>query len=177
MLQTKSNEFLQLLFLFVESNNELLNLATSVLITSTSPCQKWCWTSPSLPREANEVSFLRGAPARRGARQIPARAAPGTHLPAIAGGGERWYNAAMDNPPIPPFSIATQELRSGVYEHYKGNQYRVVGICRHSETLEELVMYQAMYGDHTWWVRPVTMFFEDVEVSGKRQPRFRRLHD
>lgn len=83
----------------------------------------------------------------------------------------------MDTPPIPPFSTVAQGLQPGVYEHYKGKRYRVVGVGRHSETLDELVLYQALYGDRSWWVRPVAMFCEEVEVDGQRQPRFLFLHD
>lgn len=64
-------------------------------------------------------------------------------------------------------------LRLGEYEHYKGNRYRVVGTARHSETLEELVVYQALYGENGLWVRPLKMFLEEVEVGGKKVPRFR----
>lgn len=64
-------------------------------------------------------------------------------------------------------------LQMGVYEHYKGNQYRVVGVARHSETLEELVVYEALYGDHGLFVRPLGMFLEDVVIEGVTKPRFR----
>ena len=63
-------------------------------------------------------------------------------------------------------------FRTGRYRHYKGNEYEVVGIARHSETLEEHVVYRALYGDHGLWVRPRTMFEETVEVGGKKVPRF-----
>lgn len=61
----------------------------------------------------------------------------------------------------------------GEYEHYKGNRYRVLSIARHSETLEPMVVYQALYGDHGMWVRPAAMFQETVEVDGARIPRFK----
>lgn len=82
----------------------------------------------------------------------------------------------MDQP-LPPFSAPAQALKLGFYEHYKGNQYRVLAIARHSETLEELVVYQAQYGERGTWVRPLTMFIEDVDYAGKRLPRFRFLHE
>jgi len=63
-------------------------------------------------------------------------------------------------------------VKPGIYEHYKGNRYRVVGTARHSETLEEMVMYQALYGDHSYWVRPAAMFTENVTIDGKTRPRF-----
>jgi len=66
--------------------------------------------------------------------------------------------------------------RSGRYRHYKGNEYEVVGVARHSETMEEVVVYRALYGEGGLWVRPLSMFMEEVEVEGKRIPRFEYLH-
>ncbi len=60
----------------------------------------------------------------------------------------------------------------GTYRHYKGNEYKVLGVARHSETEEELVVYQKLYGDFSWWVRPLGMFTEEVVVEGVRKPRF-----
>lgn len=65
----------------------------------------------------------------------------------------------------------------GIYMHYKGMRYKVVGIARNSETLEELVVYQALYGTHELWVRPVIMFLEYVVINGKRQPRFKLINE
>lgn len=62
-----------------------------------------------------------------------------------------------------------------VYEHYKGHRYRVVGVARHSETLEEMVVYEALYGEGGLWVRPLSMFLEQVVVNGHLQPRFRHV--
>ena len=59
-----------------------------------------------------------------------------------------------------------------VYKHFKGNLYRVEDIAKHSETLEDMVVYQAMYGDHGIWVRPRTMFEEVIEREGKTFRRF-----
>ena len=59
----------------------------------------------------------------------------------------------------------------GRYRHYKGNEYEV-DVARHSETLEDMVVYRALYGDHGLWVRPLVMFTQDVEVDGKRMSRF-----
>ena len=66
-------------------------------------------------------------------------------------------------------------LKVGKYKHYKGNEYEVIGVAKHSETLEELVVYRALYGDHDLWVRPFTMFIEEVEIDGKKIPRFNRV--
>ncbi len=65
-------------------------------------------------------------------------------------------------------------VRPGRYRHYKGNDYQVIGIARHSETEEELVVYRCLYGDHSLWVRPLAMFMEEVEVAGRLVPRFVR---
>ena len=62
---------------------------------------------------------------------------------------------------------AVEPLAPGRYRHYKGNEYEVIGVARHSETLEELVVYRALYGDQGLWVRPRAMFLERVEVEGK----------
>jgi hypothetical protein len=63
-------------------------------------------------------------------------------------------------------------IRPGRYRHYKGNDYEVIGIARHSETEEEMVVYRTLYGDGSMWVRPLTMFTEDVTVNGRTAPRF-----
>ncbi|MCL1839906.1 DUF1653 domain-containing protein [Candidatus Saccharibacteria bacterium] len=68
------------------------------------------------------------------------------------------------------------ELRvGGRYRHYKNKEYVVLGTAKHSETLEDLVVYQAQYGDNQIWVRPYEMFLEDVKVEGKMVPRFREI--
>ncbi len=66
------------------------------------------------------------------------------------------------------------EVKTGVYRHYKGNNYRVIGTAKHSETLEDLVVYEALYDNpkSKLWVRPKIMFLEEVEVDGKMVPRF-----
>ena len=68
-------------------------------------------------------------------------------------------------------------IPSGRYRHYKGNDYTVIGVARHSETLEELVIYRAEYGERGLWVRPAAMFQEIVEVDGVTVPRFRRVEE
>jgi hypothetical protein len=64
---------------------------------------------------------------------------------------------------------------TGRYRHYKGGEYEVVGVARHSETLEPMVVYRPLYNESGLWVRPHAMFFEQVEVSGQWQPRFARV--
>ena len=66
---------------------------------------------------------------------------------------------------------------TGRYRHYKGNEYEVVGVVRHSETLEPLVLYRPLYNDTGLWVRPHAMFFGGVEVGGLSQPRFAFIGD
>ena len=67
--------------------------------------------------------------------------------------------------PLPPTPL-------GRYRHYKGGEYEVVAVARHSETQEALVVYRPLYNDSGWWVRPHAMFFGQVEVDGRLQPRF-----
>ncbi len=63
-------------------------------------------------------------------------------------------------------------MKLGRYRHYKGNDYIVIGVAHHSETQEELVVYQQDYGDKGLWVRPKEMFLETVEVDGEQIARF-----
>ena len=63
-------------------------------------------------------------------------------------------------------------IQPGRYRHYKGNEYTVIDVARHSETLEELVVYRQEYGDHGLWVRPKARFLEMVELDGRMVPRF-----
>lgn len=72
-----------------------------------------------------------------------------------------------DLPPLP-------ESRPGRYRHYKGGEYEVVGVVRHSETLEPMVLYRPLYNDSGLWVRPYDMFFGTVTVDGRVLPRFAR---
>jgi hypothetical protein len=64
------------------------------------------------------------------------------------------------------------EPKPGRYRHYKGNEYLVLAVARHTETEEELVVYRQLYGDGALWVRPRAMFIEEIEHQGMRQPRF-----
>ena len=64
------------------------------------------------------------------------------------------------------------EIKKGKYRHFKGNEYRVLGMARHSETQEEMVIYQALYGEHGIWVRPAHMWNETVDRDGYCGPRF-----
>lgn len=64
------------------------------------------------------------------------------------------------------------EIRCGRYRHFKGGEYEVIGMAKHSETLEEMVVYRALYGEHGLWVRPASMWNETVERDGKTYRRF-----
>ena len=64
------------------------------------------------------------------------------------------------------------ELKPGIYRHFKGNLYRLIGIASHSETLEPMVVYKALYGEQGLWVRPASMWTETVEKDGYTGPRF-----
>ncbi len=65
------------------------------------------------------------------------------------------------------------KLKLGKYRHFKGKEYEVVGLAKHSETLEEVVVYRALYGNNDLWVRPLKMFLEEMEIDGKKVPRFK----
>ena len=73
--------------------------------------------------------------------------------------------AGDDLPPLPV-------TPTGRYRHYKGGEYEVIGVARHSETLAPLVVYRPLYGAGGLWVRPHAMFFETVQVDGQPVPRF-----
>ena len=70
--------------------------------------------------------------------------------------------------PLPPLPSITP----GRYRHYKGGEYEVIGVVRHSESLEAMVLYRPLYNASGHWVRPMAMFLETVEHDGRRQPRF-----
>jgi hypothetical protein len=68
-------------------------------------------------------------------------------------------------------------IKLGKYQHYKGKLYEVLGVAKHSETLEDLVVYKKLYDDGGLWVRPLVMFLENVEVEGKTMPRFKLIEE
>jgi len=70
-----------------------------------------------------------------------------------------------------------EPIAPGLYEHFKGGRYTVLGVAKHSETGERLVVYRAEYGDRDLWVRPAEMFAEEVNSAGKMVPRFKYLGD
>ena len=77
----------------------------------------------------------------------------------------------MNNPSLTPI----QETPQGTYRHYKGGLYEVIGTARHSETLEAMTVYRALYGEKGLWVRPAAMFSEQVNIDGVVQPRFVKM--
>jgi hypothetical protein len=68
-------------------------------------------------------------------------------------------------------------IKPGRYRHYKGQDYEVIGVARHSENEEEYVVYRQLYGAGELWIRPMGMFLEAVSVEGATVPRFRRLEE
>lgn len=79
----------------------------------------------------------------------------------------------MPEEPLPPLTATPP----GRYRHYKGNLYEVIGTARHSETLEPLTLYRALYGERGLWARPAAMFHEDVVIDGVARPRFTRVSE
>ncbi|ESP92940.1 MULTISPECIES: DUF1653 domain-containing protein [Pseudoalteromonas] len=69
------------------------------------------------------------------------------------------------------------QVKKGIYRHYKGKEYQVLFVATHSESEEPLVIYQTLYGNYDHWARPLNMFTEDVIVDGKTQPRFQFVRD
>lgn len=77
---------------------------------------------------------------------------------------------------LPNFSSLARSIKVGsYYEHYKGLRYKILAIARHSETLEELVIYQAQYGEEDVWVRPLAMFLENMTSNEQTFPRFKLI--
>ncbi len=68
------------------------------------------------------------------------------------------------------------EIQKGIYRHYKGNEYEVIAVAKHSETEEEMVVYRALYGEYGIWVRPYEMFVEKLELDGVKVDRFTFLY-
>ncbi len=66
-------------------------------------------------------------------------------------------------------------IQPGRYRHFKGNEYEVIGVAKDSETMQEVVVYRALYGERGLWVRSAQMFGEMIERDGKRMPRFQRI--
>ncbi|MGZ8157627.1 MAG: DUF1653 domain-containing protein [Methylobacter sp.] len=66
----------------------------------------------------------------------------------------------------------SQDIKLGKYRHFKGKEYEVIGLARHSETLEDMVVYKDLYGEGLLWVRPVSMFIDQIQVDGQLVPRF-----
>ncbi|MBP3637213.1 MAG: DUF1653 domain-containing protein [Clostridia bacterium] len=68
--------------------------------------------------------------------------------------------------------MSAADIKPGIYRHFKGNRYEVIGIAKHSETLEPMVVYRALYGDGELWVRPAAMWNETIQRDGKTFQRF-----
>ena len=78
------------------------------------------------------------------------------------------------NNELPPLEF---ELKPGRYRHFRGNEYELIGLARHSETLAPMVVYRALYGEYGLWVRPAEMWSEWVEQEGYAGPRFVLIED
>ena len=78
---------------------------------------------------------------------------------------------------LPTYEEAVASIRPGRYRHFKGKEYEVIGIARHSETEEAMVVYRPLYADHVLWVRPASMWNEEIERDGKTFRRFERIGD
>ena len=71
----------------------------------------------------------------------------------------------------------SSQVELGKYKHFKGNEYKVLAVAKHSETLEEMVVYQALYGEYGIWVRPLSMWNEVITRDGKTFKRFEKIED
>jgi len=71
--------------------------------------------------------------------------------------------------------MKNSQIKLGKYRHYKRKRYEVIGVARHSETFEKLVIYRALYGQYALWARPIKMFKEKIVIGGKKAPRFKYL--
>ena len=69
------------------------------------------------------------------------------------------------------------DLKKGIYRHFKGNMYELCDVVTHSETLEKMIVYRALYGEKELWVRPASMWNETVEINGEKVPRFRLIEE
>ena len=97
----------------------------------------------------------------------------GAYCPIPRPAGRNPQQKALMSESLPPLI----ETPTGLYQHYKGGMYRVLGTVRHSEDLQPMTLYQALYGDQGMWVRPAAMFADVAEFNGQVQPRFTRVGD
>ena len=98
-------------------------------------------------------------------------------IPSPRGGGEFSLEKAKGGTPVNTAAFNQTAETQGVYRHYKGKMYRVLGMARHSETLEDMVVYQALYEDQKIWVRPAVMFFGTLDLNGTPQARFMKIEE
>lgn len=84
-------------------------------------------------------------------------------------------NPRNEGNPQMTYEEAVEKITLGRYRHFKGNEYEVLSIAHHSETMESMVVYRALYGDGTVWVRPAEMWLEKVERDGQTYQRFTRI--
>lgn len=79
---------------------------------------------------------------------------------------------SLSKPIQSPHSPTLESIQPGIYRHFKGNEYHVIAVARHSESRADHVVYRALYGERGLWVRPLTMFTETVAHEGQELPRF-----
>ncbi len=101
------------------------------------------------------------------------------NIPCEKGEREAFFFLAHLKEALPFLMLESLRLRipAGKYRHYKGKEYRVQGLCLHSESLETMVIYQALYGTKETWVRPAGMWNEEITVNGERVRRFQKMDD
>jgi hypothetical protein len=91
------------------------------------------------------------------------------------------FRSSFHLPSHSSFAIVAKKeytmIKPGRYRHYKGGEYEVFGLAKHSETEEEFVVYRQLYGPGGWWVRPKDMFVEEVLINGRAVPRFQLLQE
>jgi hypothetical protein len=125
------------------------------LLLPTSRLEKTRWKHYALHQSTQHMSYKTSAPS------------------AVSFRAKRLSNTSLPHPLIINREKSKKYmLKSGIYKHFKGNEYKVLYIAKHSETMEEMVVYQALYGERSYWVRPLHMFTERVEKENYKGPRF-----
>ncbi len=88
----------------------------------------------------------------------------------------RCYYNPPESEELKPLSVAALSITEGaIYQHYKGNQYKILSVGRHSESLEEMVVYQALKGNCDVWIRPLRLFLSEITIEGQSTSRFTQM--
>lgn len=149
-----------------------VNKAGACAVTTDAPAARFVMLGGYIHVAEQPYLALRCAPAcivsRRPGDNVTAQStAPFSAVDAVLSGTQAMSHDLPELPSIQP----------GRYRHYKGGEYEVLGVVRHSESLEAMVLYRPLYNDSGYWVRPFRMFLETVEQEGRRQPRFSPIFD